>query len=116
MFDIIFSLLRIFSTSSISSDGSKLTELSIKSFNLSNVMWTSIILAPNIAEVNGAIMSGQWFEYPLKFSILEKSKSSKEHGYLATQYSHLIFLFWYNPYNYVYQNYPYIILINNISN
>ena len=63
---LIFSQFLISETICFNSSKLKLTGLSIKFFNLSNVTWTSIIFAPKIAAATGARIFGQWFEYPSK--------------------------------------------------
>ena len=69
---------------------SKLTALSIKLPILFVVICTSIISVSNIADVIGATIFWQWFEYPLNSWIFSKFTSSSLHGYIGTQYNHLI--------------------------
>ena len=69
----------------LKSFNSRYFELNTKSFDLSDVICTSIILDPKITAVSGAKKCGQWFEYPSKFSMFEKSKSENSQGYLDTQ-------------------------------
>ena len=57
----------------------------MKSFDLSEVMWISIIFAPKITDDNGAKKCGQWFENPSKSFMSWKSKSFKSQGYFGTQ-------------------------------